>query len=283
LSAATPFAAWSAAVRQARPRLALVLGSGLNAVGKRLSQSLSLPFSEVPGFVAPTVPGHRGCLTLGFWSGRPILLFEGRCHYYEGHPWRDVSLPVRTAAYLGIDTLVLTNAAGGIRDSLVPGSLMIIRDHLDWTQPNWWRAAARKGTSAPRQAPYSPHLSEACLTAARLLNVPVEQGTYAAVTGPSYETPAEVRALRCCGADAVGMSTAHEASVAADLGLACLAISCITNPAAGRAKVPLHHGEVLQTAAKLSHRLADVLERWLTGFLGSSPQVPVIPPRCKHG
>jgi purine-nucleoside phosphorylase len=210
----------------------------------------------VPGLTATSVVGHHGCLTLGDWAGRRVLLFEGRLHYYEGHPWRTVTLPIETAAYLGARILLLTNAAGGIHDALVPGSLMAIHAHIEWTRPSCWRGLARP-------TPYSLRLAKSLAQAAHGLDMELHQGTYAAVTGPCYETPAEIRALRAWGADAVGMSTAREIQAGYDRGLECAALSCITNRAAGLSDGPINHKEVLSTAAAQSDRLADLLERFL--------------------
>jgi purine-nucleoside phosphorylase len=192
-----------------------------------------------------------------------VLVFEGRLHFYEGHAWRSVVLPVQTAAFLGARVLVLTNAAGGIHDDLAPGSLMAIRDHIEWTRPCWWRHPGPGGLGAARPSPYSPRLSALLQQAAGSLNLKLHTGIYAAVTGPSYETPAEVRALKKCGADAVGMSTAREVQAGADKGMECAAVSCITNRAAGLNIGPIHHGEVLTTAAEQGERLADLLEAFL--------------------
>jgi purine-nucleoside phosphorylase len=224
-----------------------------------LVRELSIPFADLPGLAGPTVPGHRGCLSVGDWKGRRVLVFEGRLHRYEGHPWERVTEPVRIAFALGARMLLLTNAAGGIRDDLLPGTLMVLRDHLEWTQPYCWKQPARP-------SPYSAGLLQQLQRVAGQLGMQLPQGVYAAVTGPSYETPAEIRALRAWGADAVGMSTAREARAACDLGMECAAVSLITNRAAGLAAGPIHHGEVLSTAAAQTHRLVQLLE----GFLHSS-------------
>ena len=257
------FAALAAGARRARPEVALVLGSGLGAVARRLRRPQSVPFAEVPGLPAAAVAGHQGCLTLGDWAGRPVLVFQGRVHYYEGHAWRDVIAPVRTAASLGARVLVLTNAAGGIAEALTPGSLMAVRDHIDWARPYCWRQPGPGALGPPRPPPYSPRLLGLLGRAAHRRGAGLHEGVYAMVTGPCYETPAEVRALRAWGADAVGMSTAAEVQAGHDAGLECAALSCITNPAAGLKGAPLTHEEVLTTAAAQSDRLADLLEEFL--------------------
>jgi purine-nucleoside phosphorylase len=176
--------------------------------------------------------------------------------------------PIQTAAALGTPVAVLTNAAGGIAEHLPPGSLMLIRDHVEWTRPYCWRHPGPGGLGPPRPSPYPAPLRAGLVRAAAALGFELPEGTYAAVTGPSYETPAEVRALRACGADAVGMSTAREVQAGADAGLGCAAVSCITNRAAGLSAGPLNHEEVLATAAAQGDRLARLLERFLTGLEG---------------
>ena len=218
-----------------------------------------MSFAEIPGLPAASVAGHRGCLTLGDWEGQRVLLFEGRIHFYEGHSWRDVLVPIHTAAFLGARILVLTNAAGGIHDLLTPGSLMVVRDHIDWSQPQCWRLPG-PGPSSPYSLRLRTLLGRA---AAAALGGTLFEGVYAMVTGPCYETPAEIRALQRWGADAVGMSTAREIQAGHDAGLECAALSCIANRAAGLAGGPLHHAEVLAHAAAQSDRLADLLAEFL--------------------
>jgi purine-nucleoside phosphorylase len=258
------FAELTAAARQAPPEVALVLGSGMGGVARGLRRACSASFADVPGLGAASVEGHRGRVTLGEWVGKRVLVFEGRLHYYEGHSWDRVVLPVRTAALLGARVLLLTNAAGGIHEALGPGSLMAIRDHIEWTRPYCWRLPGPGGLGPPRPSPYAARLLDLLARSAHALGTDLRQGIYAAVTGPSYETPAEIRALRACGADAVGMSTAREIQAGGEAGMECAAVSCITNRAAGLSAAPLHHQEVLAAAAAQSERLADLLE----GFLG---------------
>jgi purine-nucleoside phosphorylase len=242
------------------PRIGFILGSGMGLVARRLERAVSVSFAEVPGLASSSVAGHSGRLNLGDWLGKRVLIFEGRLHFYEGHPWESVTLPVRLAADLGVRVLLLTNAAGGIHDALVPGSLMAIRDHLEWTRPYCWHEPGPGGLGPARPSPYAARLLQLLQSVAAKKGIDLHQGVYGAVTGPCYETPAEIRALRVWGADAVGMSTAREVQTGADLGLECAAVSCITNRAAGLSGGPLHHEEVLQTAAAQSARLADLLE-----------------------
>jgi len=235
-------------------------------IAQRVTDAVSVPFGEIPGLPAAAVHGHRGCLTLGEWACRVLLVFEGRIHYYEGHAWETVVQPLRTAVSLGARVAVLTNAAGGIADGLGPGSLMALRDHLLCNSPNWWR---HPGPGA-RPSPYSPRLFDALMRSAAALGSQLGQGIYAALTGPCYETPAEIRALRAWGADAVGMSTACEIEAAHADGVECAAVSLITNHAAGLSDAPLNHEEVLATAAATAQRLGELLEHFLTHL----PAVP---------
>jgi purine-nucleoside phosphorylase len=233
--------------RERKPRIEMILGSGLSDLADRLGDVVSLPFGAITGMEASSVPGHRGELLLGTWAGVPVLVFAGRLHYYEGHPWQRVLRPVHVAHELGATILIVTNTAGGIRDDLQPGNLMGIRGCLDCTREYWWRDAG----SAKPQAMCSPRLLEL---------LPLPTGVYAQLTGPCYETPAEIRALRTCGVDAVGMSTAREIEVAHSLGMECAAISCITNKAAGLASGPIHHDEVLDIGRNVMAKMLKIME-----------------------
>jgi purine-nucleoside phosphorylase len=255
----TPFETFAAAVRVHGPRAAVVLGSGLGAVPHRFAEVASIPFADVPGLAAPSVHGHSGAIDLGDCAGVPLLVFRGRLHSYEGHSWDRVAAPVRLMAGWGVKTLILTNAAGGIHARLGPGDLMVLRDHL-WLQTPP-AVVGRIANPSYARSPYSPRLIgllQAAEPGRELL-----AGVYAAVTGPCYETPAEIRAFRAMGADAVGMSTAFEARTAAALGLEVAAISCITNKAAGLACGTLDHAEVLANAGRPAERISGLLETLL--------------------
>lgn len=249
------------AARRLPPRVALVLGSGLGGVAERLRTEAALPYCEIPGMTAPSVDGHGGRLLLGDWAGQRVLVFAGRLHRYEGHAWRRVAQPAHIAHELGAEILLLTNAAGGIRADLTPGVLMLLRDHLDATTAGWWRCLA--GLEARRPTPYSAALFARLLAAARQTGDDLAAGVYAQVTGPCYETKAEIRGLRACGADAVGMSTAREAEAAASLGMRCAALSCITNRAAGLCDGPIQHEEVLGAGAGFAERLTKLIGQFL--------------------
>jgi purine-nucleoside phosphorylase len=263
MSRSLAFSELARAASALRPEVALVLGSGMGAVAQRLRGAQQVPFFDVPGLAAPTIPGHSGSLSLGNWAGQRVLVFEGRLHHYEGHSWRSVVAPVQTARFLGARILLLTNAAGGIHDALGPGSLMAITDHIECTRPYCWRLPGPGGVGPERSSPYSLRLRRLLGQAADELDIELREGVYAAVTGPCYETPAEIRALRHWGADAVGMSTAREAQAAFEHGLEVAALSCITNRAAGLGVGVLHHEEVLISASAQAERLAELLEAFL--------------------
>ncbi|HLW66535.1 MAG TPA: purine-nucleoside phosphorylase, partial [Gemmataceae bacterium] len=213
---------------QVQPPLAgLVLGSGLNEVTDGLPCPIDVPFASLPGMPATTVAGHRGRLSLLEWDQGTLLVFQGRVHYYEGHSWNVVAQPIRLAAELGVKTLLLTNASGGIGQELCAGSLIAVRDHIAAMQPNWWRQPGLGGIAASLPSVYAPRLRSLLQRAAADIGLALPEGVYACVTGPNYETPAEVQALKKLGADAVGMSTVHEARIAAALGMEVAAISCV--------------------------------------------------------
>jgi purine-nucleoside phosphorylase len=251
------FDTFAATVGTHAPRLSVVLGSGLGAVPHRFEEFASVSFADVPGLAAPSVHGHFGKISCGLCAGTPIIVFRGRLHYYEGHSWDRVADPIRLAAELGVKTVLLTNAAGGIHESLWPGDLMLLRGHLFLQQPNGWK-------DPPRTQPYSSRLIELIQQIDRERNRELFAGIYAALTGPCYETPAEIRALRTMGADAVGMSTAFEAETAAGLGMEVAAISCITNKAAGLTAGVLDHKEVLANASRPAERISEILETLVT-------------------
>ncbi len=260
--------------REEPPELVLVLGSGLGLIADRVQRLATVPFHDIPGLPGASIQGHRGCLSLGTWAGVRLLLQEGRLHFYEGHPWDVVVRPLRIAADLGVRGAILTNAAGGIRDDLGPGSLMLLEDHLEWNQPQAFRQPGPGMLGPPRPSPYSETMRERFRAAARTCGQVVAEGIYAAVTGPCYETPAEIRALRACGADAVGMSTTREALAGAGFGLEVAAVSLITNKGAGLVVGNLNHDEVLQAARATAERLGQLLEAVLTAPWPRRPSTP---------
>lgn len=233
------------------PQIGLILGSGLGVLADELEQPTKIPFDQIPGFPVSTVEGHAGQLVLGMLEGKQVLALQGRFHYYEGYPLEQVTLPVRMMKRLGIETLIVTNAAGGIQTEFNAGDLMLITDHINFTgrNPLIGPNDPSLGVRFPDMSQaYTPALQQIALAVAKRNQIPLKQGVYAGVVGPTYETPAEVRMLRVLGADAVGMSTVPEVIAAAHCGLKVLGISCITNMASGILDQPLSHAEVMETA-----------------------------------
>jgi len=245
------------------PRIAVVLGSGLGDFADTLGDAVHIPYQEIPHWPAPTVIGHAGKLVVGSVSGQRVAALSGRVHAYEGHAQDTVVFGVRAMARLGVAHLVLTNAAGGINISFGEGALMVIDDHINLTGNNPLIGANddRFGTRFPDMSEvYSRRLGAIADQAAEETGVTVAHGVYVAVHGPSYETPAEIRAFRTLGADAVGMSTVAEAIAARHAGLEVLGISCITNMAAGVLPQPLVHSEVMETARRVRGSFIALLE-----------------------
>jgi purine-nucleoside phosphorylase len=254
------------------PELLLVLGSGLGGLVESMERERSVSLSDLPGFPPAGVAGHAGRLHLGRLGGREVLVQAGRYHYYEGHPDSVVAAPLRLAAALGIEGVLLTNAAGGMGGSLVPGRPMIIDDHLNLLWRNPLRGPGEEGETrfSDMSEPYDRGLQALAEQVAFEQGLRVERGTYAAVLGPSYETPAEIRMLRRMGADAVGMSTVPEVLVARARGLPVLGISVITNFAAGISPEPLDHDEVVTVGAEVG----PALQAWVTEVVRRWPQSP---------
>lgn len=242
---------------------AVVLGSGLGDFARTLGDARITAYRDVPHWPASAVVGHAGELVVGTLRGRRIAALSGRVHYYEGHDLRTVTFGVRALAAAGIRTLILTNAAGGINLAFEPGTLMIIEDHINLmgSNPLVGPNEERFGPRFPDMTEvYSRRLRDLAAAAAAEAGVPVARGVYVAVHGPSYETPAEIRAFRTLGADAVGMSTVPEAIVARHMGVDVLGISCITNPAAGVLPAPLVHDEVMEVARRVRGAFSALLE-----------------------
>jgi purine-nucleoside phosphorylase len=245
------------------PVVGLVLGSGLGAFADRLAEAVRIPYREIPYFPEPSgVVGHAGELVLGRVGKAPVAVLSGRIHFYEGGPMTDVVFPVRLLARLGIRAAILTNAAGGVRRSFKPGDLMLLTDHINGfgTNPLIGPNDERLGLRFPDMSfVYDPALRRIILSAARKLKIPLKQGVYIGLHGPSYETPAEVRACRTLGADAVGMSTVPEAVALRHIGVRVAGISTITNMAAGILARPLVHTEVLETTQRVGARFIRLL------------------------
>ncbi|TFG44730.1 MAG: purine-nucleoside phosphorylase [Gemmatimonadales bacterium] len=244
------------------PKVAIVLGSGLGGLADRLTDAVRIPYAEIPGFHIPTVQGHSGELVVGTLAGQAVVVQSGRFHLYEGHAADVTALPARLFGELGVTTLVVTNAAGGVRASFGPGTLMLITDHLNLTGRNPLAGPVVAGELRfpDMSAAYDPALRALALDVAREQGTELQQGVYAALLGPSYETPAEIRMLRTLGADAVGMSTVPEVIVASARGMRCLGISTVTNAAAGVSEAKLSHAEVMATAGQVGQRLGDLIE-----------------------
>jgi purine-nucleoside phosphorylase len=247
-----------------RPTIGLVLGSGLGAFAHTLTDATAIAFGEIPHFPTSTAVGHKGELVIGRSRGVPVAVMAGRVHFYEGYTPQQVVFPVRVLARLGVRVLVLTNAAGAVNLSFKPGELMVLSDHLNLTGTHPL-IGPNDDSLGPRfpdlSAAYDPALRAAVEAACRAAGVTVHSGVYAALSGPSYETPAEIRMLRTLGADAVGMSTVPEVIAARHMGLRVAALSCITNMAAGVLDQPLDHREVLEVGERVKTGLLEVLAR----------------------
>ena len=248
------------------PRVALVLGSGLGGFADEFEEAVAIPYGEIPGFVTSTAQGHAGRLVIGKVGLVPVIAMQGRVHFYEGYTLEQVTFPIRVFKLLGIKRLILTNAAGGIDIELNQGALMVISDHLNLMGVN-----PLHGPNDERFGPRFPDMSEAysrqlqqqAVEVARTLGIEIRRGIYAALSGPSYETPAEIHMCRACGADAVGMSTVPETIVARQMGIEVLGISCITNMAAGISDEPINHDEVMETG----RRVRDIFTKLLRGVI----------------
>jgi purine-nucleoside phosphorylase len=245
------------------PAAILVLGSGLGGLADEIEDAVAIPFGEIPGFPRRTqeLAGHAGRLVAGRLEGVEVVAMQGRFHLYEGWSPAEVALPVRALAALGARVLLATNAAGGIRPGFLPGDLMLIADHLNlmWKNPLVGRTVPGEERFPDMSDPYDAGFRRAAEEVARGLRIPLVQGVYAAVLGPSYETRAEIRMLARLGADAVGMSTVPEVLVARALGVRCLGLSCITNLAAGLGQAKLTHDEVMEEGAKVRDRLVALV------------------------
>jgi inosine/guanosine/xanthosine phosphorylase family protein len=251
------------------PRLGLVLGSGLGALADAVQDATTIPYRELPGFPVGSVAGHAGRLVLGTLAGTPVVVLQGRAHLYEGIPASDLAVPVRTVRALGAETLVLTNAAGSLNPEAGPGSLMALSDHINLMGANPL-AGPNDDAIGPRFVglgdAYDLDLRAALRAAAEAEGVTLHEGVYLAVAGPSFETPAEIRAFKALGADAVGMSTVPEVIVARHCGLRVAAVSAITNLAEGMGDEVLSHEHTLASAEVASKDLQRVLTRFVEAY-----------------
>ena len=257
-----------AALGGLQPRVAIVLGSGLGQLTDRVTNPVRIPYGAIPGFHLPTVPGHQGELVAGGLGGVPVIMQSGRFHMYEGHTAQVSALPTRVFATLGADTLIVTNAAGGIRRAFGPGTLMLISDHLNLTGRNPLEGEVLLGeTRFPDMTvAYDAGLRALAHLVAIKQGTALAEGVYAALLGPTYETPAEIRMLERLGADAVGMSTAPETIVARARGMRVLGISTITNAAAGIRHELMSHTDVMDVANRVAEKLANLVTGVVEGL-----------------
>lgn len=249
------------------PRIGLILGSGLGGIAEVIEDKHVIPYGEIPHFVCSTAPGHKGQFVAGRFGGKPVICMQGRLHFYEGHALSDIIFPVRVMKQLGVTSLIVTNAAGGINTSFQVGDLMLIEDHINFMGTNPL-IGPNDASFGPRFCDmtytYTPALRQAVQEAAQSLGLTLQKGVYLGCTGPSYETPAEIRAFRTLGADAVGMSTVPEVIAASHCGLQVLAFSLITNMAAGILDQPLTEEEVIEIGNRRGSDLQRLITRIVT-------------------
>jgi purine-nucleoside phosphorylase len=256
------------------PTIGIILGSGLGGFASQVSDAVAIPYAEIPHFPQSTVAGHSGMLVLGTIGGVSVAVMQGRVHAYEGYPMDQVTFPTRVLGLLGCRTLIVTNAAGGIRASIPQGSLVAISDHINLTGtnatlgPNEPRFACAPGSGQrffDMSTAYSPALRKLAQAEAERQNIPLTEGVYLAVLGPSFETPAEIRAFRTLGADLVGMSTVHEVIVARHMGIEVLGLSLVTNMAAGVIRLgseiaeTIHHEDVMEIGRRVEQQFTGLL------------------------
>jgi purine-nucleoside phosphorylase len=246
-----------------KPTIGLILGSGLGVLGDEIENAVEISYDKIPNFPVSTVEGHKGQLVIGQLEGKNVVAMQGRFHFYEGYAMQETTFPVRVMKALGVETVFVTNAAGGANKSFKPGDLMIINDHLNLggTNPLIGANDNRLGPRFPdMSSAYTPEYINLARKCAKELDINVKEGVYAFFTGPTYETPSEVKMARIMGADAVGMSTAPEVIVASHSGLKVVGISCITNMAAGILDQPLNHEEVIETTQRVKQQFLSLVK-----------------------
>lgn len=250
-----------------QPKLAIILGSGLGVLAEDIDNAIKIPYGEIPNFPISTVSGHAGELIIGTINNVEIIAMNGRLHYYEGHSIEDVVFPIRVFALLGVENLIVTNAAGGINTGYVPGSFMVIKDHINFAgvSPLRGKNLDQFGTRFPDMTEaYNRELTEKLKEIVYKVTQKRYEGVYAYMQGPSFETPAEIKALRILGADAVGMSTVPEVIVANHCGIKVVGISCITNMASGISRMPLTHEEVKVIADKAADVFKNIIKEFIS-------------------
>jgi len=246
-----------------KPKIGIILGSGLGAYGETLEEQCIIKYQDIPNIKASTVPGHNGAFVLGKKSNKNVIVMQGRLHYYEGYSLDDIVFPLRVMKQLGIEKLIITNAAGGVNLDFNPGDLMLIKDHINLTGINVLRGqeALEFGVRFPSMSePYDKKMISLAAVAAKESNILLRKGIYFYTTGPSFETASEIKAIRALGGDAVGMSTVHEVTCAVQMGIKVLGISCISNMACGVLNKPLTHSEVLETTARVKTAFITLLD-----------------------
>lgn len=251
------------------PQIAVVLGSGLGGYGEAIDMHSIVSYSDIEGFPVSTVPGHKGRFIFGWVKGIPVVAMQGRVHYYEGYAMSDVVLPIRLMRLLGAETLLLTNAAGGVNFDFAPGDLMVIQDHISTMIPSplIGENIDSLGARFPDMSSvYDSALQAQLFQCGQRLHIPLKKGVYMQLSGPQYETPAEIRMARALGADAVGMSTVCEAIAANHMGMRLCGVSCITNLGCGMSDKPLNHKEVQETADKI----AESFRQLVTAFIAAA-------------
>lgn len=257
-----------------QPRIGIILGSGLGGLADRIADAVAVPFSELPGMARSTVAGHAGQFVAGRLGGRDVIAMQGRLHSYEGHPYPALALPVRVMRAAGVETLFISNAAGSLRSEMGPGSLMAISDHINWSGFNPL-IGANDDAVGPRfvdmSNAYDRDLRARLHEVAAAEGITLHEGVYAWYTGPNFETPAEIRAFRILGADAVGMSTVPECIAAVHCGMRVVAVSAITNLAAGMDRTTLSHEHTLAESRKLAGRFERLVESFVAALAGASP------------
>lgn len=245
-----------------KPEIGLILGSGLGVLGDRAENQKIIDYANIPNFPISTIEGHKGRFIFGEISGRKVAIMQGRFHYYEGYDMKETVFPIWVMRLLGIEKLIVTNAAGGINTDYKPGELMLIKDHINFmgSNPLIGPNLSSMGTRFPDMSnAYSSRLRDLIKSISYKLNIPIREGVYASMTGPAYETPAEIKMLRIMGADAVGMSTVPEVIAANHAGMEVAGISCITNMAAGVLDKPLSHEEVIKTADEVKDKFIKLV------------------------
>lgn len=254
-----------------RPTVGLILGSGLGVLADDIQDPVVVPYRDIPGFPVSTVAGHKGQFVFGQLKGVPVAAMQGRFHFYEGYSLREVGFPVRVMKRLGMETMIVTNAAGGVNIDFEPGDLMLIRDHINWlfANPLIGPNDESVGVRFPDMSePYSERLQQVAREAGKEAGISLREGIYLATSGPSYETPAEIRMMRKLGADAVGMSTVPEVIAARHAGIEVLGISCIANAGAGILDVPLTHDEVIETTERIRSDFLKLIKTILRNLGG---------------